>query len=764
MDGEPTSVNVQGELLEDSTDQDLSEDANYRETIRGVRSFMGLHEIPDYDSTASSLDDNPFAGSRAKPTGKVSVKLPVDEWLCKKFEKLNVTVAEGYPSRNTETGGLLRDQFVKTPRSSKWYAMHVDKKDSASTTVSDWSPEPAKLNSMFSRVARRSLPSAPASRTFSQDTLRQWERAFQEQSVMCNQAAGLSRCLTKVQDSMVTQLKSLRVDKTKGKTAERTQQAVELEYLVTFNWSISQAMQHMMQDLSEGVFISLANLTLARRDSYLEFIRGGVKPDTFAALHTAPVHLHSLFPDSLLVKAEDEISCSEERHSSGSAHRKPGRFHPYASSSSRSMHQPDWKPTTPAWKQIRDRQMGQKGHGKASPKSRPRVQRKVNDNYCVLNVVGVKDSVHESGKNQDLNPSPVTSKSETVFLHVNSCVANVHSVTGLPQKKGINPNYCYHYTEIKHVNDVSCVGHLSSANTVTNVPTVAINPPVGARLQQFWEKWEALGSSPKVVTIQREGYSLPFRFQSNQVTNGHKQLCQPTKTVPPSGGTVSPDKQKCSGAGSKPKLAGFLQPAIFGTQTQQPVETYPGPEHLEHLPKHRVVQNGDPRDNKDLPTARGVGHLHRLQGLILPYTNSHPVQEVHEFSHPGSVLPVQSSTLWPVLSTHGVDSGGQRGQTDGFTEGYKNPPVPRRLVGDSHIPPNLSPTYTDLGSSLSRTRFAGEQGEVRTGAKTGFQLRRLPVRPQGGQGQTYTRALADLNKILSILSVPVCPVRKIKSI
>ena len=50
-----------------------------------------------------------------------------------------------------------------------------------------------------------------------------------------------------------------------------------------------------------------------------------------------------------------------------------------------------------------------------------------------------------------------------------------------------------------------------------------------------------------------------------------------------------------------------------------------------------------------------------------------------------------------------------------------------------------------LGSSLSRTRLAGEQ-EVRTGPKTGFQLRRLPVRPQGGQGQTHTRALADLNR------------------
>ena len=74
----PASANAQGELPEESTDQDLSEEANYRETIRGVRSFMGRHQIPDFDSASSSLDDNPFAGSRVKPTGKVSVKLPVD--------------------------------------------------------------------------------------------------------------------------------------------------------------------------------------------------------------------------------------------------------------------------------------------------------------------------------------------------------------------------------------------------------------------------------------------------------------------------------------------------------------------------------------------------------------------------------------------------------------------------------------------------------------------------------------------------------------
>ena len=57
-----------------------------------------------------------------------------------------------------------------------------------------------------------------------------------------------------------------------------------------------------------------------------------------------------------------------------------------------------------------------------------------------------------------------------------------------------------------------------------------------------------------------------------------------------------------------------------------------------------------PRDNKNLPTGRGVGHIHRFQRRILPHTHSQSVQEVHAFSSPGSILPVQSPTLWPIHS------------------------------------------------------------------------------------------------------------------
>ena len=115
-DSEDDQHSVTGSLLEgnyrdgspdrdltrdESADQEVSEEANYRETIRGVRSFMGWHKVPEFESVSCS-DDNPFAGSCVQPTGKVSVKLPVDDWLCKKMDKLNLTmITEGYPARQS---------------------------------------------------------------------------------------------------------------------------------------------------------------------------------------------------------------------------------------------------------------------------------------------------------------------------------------------------------------------------------------------------------------------------------------------------------------------------------------------------------------------------------------------------------------------------------------------------------------------------------------------------------------------------------------
>ena len=47
----------------------------------------------------------------------------------------------------------------------------------------------------------------------------------------------------------------------------------------------------------------------------------------------------------------------------------------------------------------------------------------------------------------------------------------------------------------------------------TNVKNVVTTPPVGARLQEYWHIWLDLGAGPKVVSILREGYPLPFRIR-----------------------------------------------------------------------------------------------------------------------------------------------------------------------------------------------------------------------------------------------------------
>ena len=50
-------------VREDELDQEHSDEANYRETMREVCSFMGWHQVPDFNSSSFSNDDNPFTSS-----------------------------------------------------------------------------------------------------------------------------------------------------------------------------------------------------------------------------------------------------------------------------------------------------------------------------------------------------------------------------------------------------------------------------------------------------------------------------------------------------------------------------------------------------------------------------------------------------------------------------------------------------------------------------------------------------------------------------
>ena len=197
-----------------------------------------------------------------------------------------------------------------------------------------------------SRDAPTSTP--PASRRLSQETLRKWEKLSREATVNCNQAASFNCCLFKVQQNMQEQMKTIRSEG-KGKGSAKVSSALdEIQFLMDFNASITQAAAKTMEHLSEFVFRSMGNLTLARRDSYLNRIKGGVKADTIAALRTAPLHIPTLFPDSIIKRAEEEIAHFEAKGHSSSR----GWYHPYERAEKRSDKRSDSKSDGPAWKNI----------------------------------------------------------------------------------------------------------------------------------------------------------------------------------------------------------------------------------------------------------------------------------------------------------------------------------------------------------------------------------------------------------------------------
>ena len=78
-----------------------------------------------------------------------------------------------------------------------------------------------------------------------------------------------------------------------------------------------------------------------------------------------------------------------------------------------------------------------------------------------------------------------------------------------PQKKGLSPDHTVN--RIKHVKGVCCVNPCLSVPPVPNVPNAVFEQSVGGRLQKFWQVWQEMGANPLVISVLKEGYTLPFK-------------------------------------------------------------------------------------------------------------------------------------------------------------------------------------------------------------------------------------------------------------
>ena len=150
-----------------------------------------------------------------------------------------------------------------------------------------------------------------------------------------------------------------------------------------FTQSISLAMAKTMQHLSDFVFNSMANITLTRRDFYLNHLRSAIKQDTLKTLRTAPLHLATLFPDTVLKKAEEDIAQFENKGYSGLSSQKKGCYYLYErpSKSSNEISQS----YRPAWKSM-SHGNSKKGRDKSSHYTSQGSVVFIDDNYWVAPV------------------------------------------------------------------------------------------------------------------------------------------------------------------------------------------------------------------------------------------------------------------------------------------------------------------------------------------------------------------------------------------
>ena len=217
-----------------------------------------------------------------------------------------------------------------------------------------------------------------------------------------------------------------------------------------------------------------------------------------------------------------------------------------------------------------------------------------------------------------------------------------------------------------------------------------------------------------------------------------EQICESHQKQGPSGSSIFSKTKTSRRKGGCQVFSGFLQLSLSGPKAQWEMEANSGSKQTQSFPSHKHVQNGNSRDNLVVSPKGGMGHFAGLQRCLLPHSHSSEVQNVSKISPKQGQFPVHFPPLWSGYSSVGINQSGQRGQVDGSSQGYPDPPVPRRLVVTSPFPGNLPTTHRDPLGPMSRVWLGGKHAKIGTGSPTGFQLCRLPVRPVDRSGLTHS--------------------------
>ena len=339
----------------------------------------------------------------------------------------------------------------------------------------------------------------------------------------------------------------------------------------------------------------MSNLILLQRDSYLEFVKPGVKQDTMNLLRNAPMFGYRLFPDAAIMTAEQDI----QKHKASSVTQEPGlgasqhtswkgshRYRPYnckdrKPASSEQTSQQEQQP----WRQFSRSHSRGRGRGRGSNPHFSKGERSKSRSMSDQNKACQRCFLCKS-----MSFCPICSQYPQCS-HRTECRGKTSTVLAYLARNGC-----------KSSGGLSSEGQLhSSLQTEAPFDKVSLG-----------SKW--------LREYHQKPVSKRSLGQSHRKVGSRKSGCQ--------------------------VVSGLLQPTLPSSQTKQKMEANLGSKSAKSTLEDQFFQDGNSGDNLVVLTERRMGDLSGFQRCVFPYPNLPEVQKISQIFPEQSNLSVHSSPFW----------------------------------------------------------------------------------------------------------------------